>query len=455
MPRPRKDGRPAQPALRVGKERVTDGGRTWRLRAYGPTPENPHGRVVRLVPGTGRPTSNVPVDGQSLDDLFDQTERWLDQSVSLDACPSTTGSGRRDINALADLYLAELAAKGRDDAYIAGRRSILNKWVLPRIGEVLVRGWSPEHNDAVITPARSAVSPARVEDIGSTLSGLRATAHRKRPGGRWLALDENPLEGVEYTRRATREKTNRNYVPPSKRPATGMVEKAIIAARELGRWPWLSDAISVSGFCAPRQAELLGLRAVDVDLVERELDINGVWCTPPSGQRAGQGKTRSGHRKPHPKNKLGRTTPYRGSQHDMLRQRCAVALGLDPDTDEQTVVERIEAERARRAAKTGDYRDAKVPPQDELWLFPGEDGVPPTKEQFNDAWHVVRDAVGWPTYIPYRNLRHHAALWWRDQGLDWEQIAEYDGHDVRTLMAFYVRPADDGRVKARGLLDAT
>ncbi len=54
---------------------------------------------------------------------------------------------------------------------------------------------------------------------------------------------------------------------------------------------------------------------------------------------------------------------------------------------------------------------APVGVAEEPWLFPSEDGVPPTGEQFDDAWHVVLDAVGWSRTIPYRNLRHHAVLW--------------------------------------------
>jgi hypothetical protein len=93
--------------------------------------------------------------------------------------------------------------------------------------------------------------------------------------------------------------------------------------------------------------------------------------------------------------------------------------------------------------------------------LPAEDGVPPTGEQFNDAWHVVRDAVGWKKTIPYRNLRHHAALWWKaklpksdtDDATDWDTIADWSGHDVRTLLAYYVLPSEEATKRARGRLD--
>jgi hypothetical protein len=98
---------------------------------------------------------------------------------------------------------------------------------------------------------------------------------------------------------------------------------------------------------------------------------------------------------------------------------------------------------------------------EEPWLFPGEDELPPTGEQFNDAWHVVRDAVGWKKTIPYRNLRHHAVLWWKanlpqtdtDVATGWETIADWSGHDVRTLMAYYVIPSEEATKRTRGRLD--
>ena len=124
-----------------------------------------------------------------------------------------------------------------------------------------------------------------------------------------------------------------------------MVEKAIAAAAEVGRWEWLPDAIRTGGFCAARLAEQLGLRATDVDLRRRELDVNGVWETPPSGKRAGQGKVRVGRRKPYPKNGKRRTTPYVGSMHEMYRRRVGIAFGMPEDTDTEALAARIDRNR--------------------------------------------------------------------------------------------------------------
>ena len=467
MARPRKDGKPAARAVRTGRERRTQSGKTWRVRAYAPTSGAPYGRVIFTHPATGKPTSSVPEDGQTLDEKFDQVEKWLDQNVAIgthvedDAQPGTRK--RRDINALGDLYLDWLAKKGRDPDYIANRRSLLNVWVRPVIGGLLVTNWDSDASLKVIDNARPHLSAARLQDLGSTLSGLRATAHRKRAGGRWLSPDENPLEEVSYTKGSGKQGASSKWVPEHKRPETVMVEKAISTAGELGRWEWLPDAIRTGGFCAARLAEQLGLRAIDVDLRKRELDVNGVWETPPSGRRAGQGKVRVSRRKGHPKNRMRRTTPYVGSMHEMYRRRVAIAFGLPEDTDTEVLARRVDRERERRAELTanGDWRDAEVPVAQEPWLFPAEDGLPPTGEQFNDAWHVIRDAVGWKKTIPYRNLRHHTVLWWKtklarsktDEGTDWDTIADWSGHDVRTLLAYYVIPSEEATKRARGRLD--
>ena len=145
MARPRKDGKPAARAVRTGRERRTEAGKPWRVRAYAPTSGAPYGRVVFIHPDTGKPTSSVPEDSQTLEEKLDQVEKWLDQNVAIgthvpdDAQPGTRK--RRDINALGDLYLDWLVRKGRDPDYIANRRSLLNVWVRPVIGGLLVTNW--------------------------------------------------------------------------------------------------------------------------------------------------------------------------------------------------------------------------------------------------------------------------------------------------------------------------
>lgn len=337
MARPRKDGRPCARPIRIGTERTSAAGKKRRARSYGPTVTAPHGRVVYITSATERWTSKVPEAGRTLDQVFDEVERYLNQGVAMvtptgdDGMPDA--SQRRDINALATLYLAYLTKRGRDADYVANRKSQLRKWILPEIGSVLVADWGTEHSQSVIQKARAGdLSPARVEDIGVCLSGLRKTVWRRRTGGRWLSRDDDPMEEVEYSRGATQQGASKNFIPDQKRPATSSVEKAIQTAVFVGPWAWMLEIIRLAGYCAPRLGEQLGFRGIDVDLRDRLLDINGTWTVPPSGLRAGRGKVRVGRRKPSPKNNMRRSAPYRGSQHDMLVRLCALALAQPEDT---------------------------------------------------------------------------------------------------------------------------
>jgi hypothetical protein len=166
----------------------------------------------------------------------------------------------------------------RSTDYISNRRSLLTKWIYPTAGDVLVRDWSTAHSETILSNARSAgLGACRVEDLGSTLSGMRRTAHRKRDGGRWLSKDEDPLEEVSYGRSAQIQGAHRTYVRPAKRPSIDRVLSAISSAKELDVWDWMPDIISYAAFSAPRLSEQLGLRAIDVDLRVRNLEINGVW----------------------------------------------------------------------------------------------------------------------------------------------------------------------------------
>ncbi len=361
MSRPRNDGRTAAAPLRAGKPRPTASGGTWRVRAYSPTPTEPNGRVTYRRPETGTPTSARPEPGQSLDTLFDQIERALDQSVA-------TGPDKdRSIITLGGIYLDYLTARNRSPNYIDGRRCLLTKWVYPVIGDVKVSDWSTEHTEKVALNADPHIGAARMKDLGSVLSGLRKMAHRRRDGVRWLSLNENPLEDVSFTRRATEQGASKNWGPRHGRPSTERVRQAIAAAAapdpdadanagKFGRWEWMAIVITIAAFCALRLGEQLGLRAVDVHLDTRSLDVNGAWQT---DNKKGKGDPwRQGRRVP-TKTDMMRVTPYTASLHAPLLAAVTAALGLPEGTDEEEVCKVQEVEPERRAAlvTTGDWRE--------------------------------------------------------------------------------------------------
>jgi hypothetical protein len=226
MGRPRKDDIRSASPVRIGKQRQTAGGTQWRVRAYGPTPGAPRGRVTFRKPD-GKTTSRIPKI-LDLEALFEKIEDDLDQGRDVDAgssdpagAPAAEEPTLRDINALGVRYLAWLTAKDRDRDYIKNREYMLTKWVYPELGTVLVAHWSAEHSLHVVKAMRDAgKGAATVEYLGTTLSGLRSTAHRKHDGVRWLDRDENPLEDVQYSRGAIVQGAHKNYIPLHERPAT-------------------------------------------------------------------------------------------------------------------------------------------------------------------------------------------------------------------------------------------
>lgn len=398
MGRARTDGKPSATAVRIGKKRPwLEGLAGLPVRAYGPTPTSPHGRVVYTDPETGKKTSQSPdrKRGQTLDELFESIERHIDLRVAVSArvqpstaTPAAPAGTTRDIRALGQRYIAHLKESGRSQGYITGRESILRKWVYPVIGDTLVTDWGTADSVRVLRRVWDKTdSRWRARDTGSTLSGLRATAHRKERGIRWLDPHENPLEGVRYEVRPDVQGASSRYVDKKYRPRTTQVRAAIDAAEHHGRWVWMPNIIEIAGYEAPRLSEQLALRPWDVDFEKRELDINGRWMVEASGGGAGQKKVRKGRRIPMTKNGTRRTTPYLGSQQERLAALVARSLGMDETTPVHVLKDLIEAERERRSARTGDWRDFQIEPKDETWLFPGEDGVPPTREQFNAAWH--------------------------------------------------------------------
>lgn len=450
MARPRKDGRAPQPAYRKGRERSTAAGVTFQVKAYKPTPKNPHGRVTWTDAETGKPTSRTPAVDESLDDLFEYIEAALGAGVIL--------SDHGTLQDLGALYLDRLGTLGRDEAYIRNRSSLLTKWVYPVIGHLAIPDWMPEDSQTVLTQAAESgsIGPDRLSDLRSTLSGLRTEAHRRRRGGRLLSPSEDPLEGVQMPKRIGVQDRSDKYVPVRLRPTTSNVEAAIAAAAVVDTFTWMPDCIRIAGYNACRLGEQLALRAIDIDFEQRELDVNGSWAVQRKADRPGAPRLR--RRKPCTKNRLRRTTQFVESHRLPLLALCRRALQLPEDATEAQVVAAITAERSRRAAAAGrpwNWRDYAEDPAREPWLFPDETGLPPTKERFNDEWHKVRDACGWDPAIPYKNLRHHAILRWKALLPDhkWEDLAPWSGHDWRTLQAYYVIPSQDSNQRARAVFD--
>ncbi len=402
-------------ALRVGKDRP-GGQRPWHVTAYAPTDDHPFGRVRYKDPDTGTWVFRHPEPEQTLDALFERIERAFDGQVAVGR------GGGRTMNILASRYMGWLQSEGRADSYLLKVENILRRWVLTHelspgviFAALPVSQWSPEHTSAIIARAREAqLSDQRVEDVGVALSGLRRTAQRKYKGQRWLALDDNPMEGVRYGRAGKVAGQHRNFVPQSARPTDAQVSAAIEAAAQRGDaigCPWLPLMVQIACRCGLRLGELLALRGRDIDVKARRISVNGAWCQPRASKPPYRKTTKTGE---------SRLVPYPGSLADALAQRIEELDDLDS------------------------------------WLLPRPaTGQPWSREAWNDEWHRVRRlSHAWPKTIPFRNARHYTATWWHGLGFAWVDVASWLGHDVQTCLDHYVRPADDALVVARVVLDS-
>jgi hypothetical protein len=438
-PQPRR-----QRPLRVGKTRDAAGGqRGWKAKLYAPTAACPAHRIKFKAAETGQwVTRQVPA-GVDPDAHFDKLELQLSQRVVVG---TRLEAQRRDMRALHARYMQWLGTK--EENYQTKVNNLVDVWVLRSDGDLLVEDWGPEDSQRWIEAARTArLSPGRVEDLGVALSGLRNTAHRKTKGGAWLSREDDPLEGVSYSRSGTLEGADRNFVPVSMRPTTAEAESLIKAARDGCRWPWMQTQVTTGVFCGPRLGEQLALRDIDVDLEQRELVVNFAvrFPMPSRGVPWALKFPKTGRR---------RRVPYPGRLHEPLRAACAVSLGLPADAPLSAVAAAQRLKLERKFAALDDAtpkRGRPIEPDEGLLFVDSKTGLPPTKEIYGEEWRRIRSRSTWPARIPWRNARHHAATWWKRVVVDpstgrevgWEKIASWLGNSVKTCLGHYVLAGSD------------
>lgn len=435
--------------VRLGKKRGDK--RPWQVKAYEPTKAYPRGYVHYKDAQDGKWHVERPLPDETLDEAFDRVEAAVDTSVTLRA---TTPSGQqRTMSVLADRYIQSLRDAGKSPNYIHGRENIADLWVKRfkladgrMLGDLPVSDWTPARSREVITKARATVAPGTVENIGVVLSGMRRVARQRdeETRVRWMSREDDPLEGVTYSRskaHSTVANAHANFIPPKLRPTLPMVRMALEAAERIGpkayacQSDWFPLLLAIAAFTGQRQAEQLALRADDVDLTTRSIDINGRWYY--------DRQTKRHERRALTKTQEIRVVEYPASIHEALAARVKAA--------------RAEAAERRRAALAAGVTGRALDLVSEAWLFPHPvHGVPPTKEQINDLWHLVRDDLGpdaWPTEVLYRNFRHHAATWFMETlELTVEEAAALLGDDPDTVRKHYLIPGADLRDKVRALM---
>ena len=433
--------------LRIGKARPNLKGtsRTWTVKLYAPTASYNHYRVAFKDPETQKWVHRTPESGEDSEVLFARIEQAFDsleQGGPLAILEPT-------MTDLSERYL-EWLKSNRSDAYITKVEGLIKGWVLKTDADLPVRLWGPEASNRWIGRMREAgLSPSRVEDLGVALSGLRKTAHRKKDDGtRWLAKDDDPLEGVSYSKRVTEEGAHCDWVPADMRPITAHVESLIAVAQAEALWDWMYTQLGIGSYCGPRLAEQAALRAFDIDLVKHKLNVRCAisWAHPKKGVAMGLQR---------PKTRRARVVPYPASLHDQLVDMVRRSLGLNNEaTIEEITVEQTRLYELEIAALDAPMLRTKkarpISPHEHLLFIDPQTGLPATKEKFGTEFRRLRALSTWPNNLPWLNARHHAVMWWRqistsDGGApaEWKQLASYLGNSYMTTIKHYVRDGED------------
>lgn len=383
--------------------------------------------------------------------IFTQVERALDSRTAVPAAAKL--NRKRTGKALGELYLGESRSRGKAARTIEQRECRLRVHIGPVLDDLPVTQWRVAHSRQVIAgaQARGVKSVGRLGDIRQDLAAMRALAWREG----WLTRDVDPLDGLSLPRQQQLHGAGRGYVPPELRPETRQVEAMAGAAdqlvrsgpQELRRLPLLGTQIRLAGYGGLRLGEQFALRAIDVFFDRGLVSVSGSWTQPRERDCPPfRGPVKNGlvHEAPIPRTVL-----------DQLLPRCAELLGLPATASEDDVVQRQRSERIRRGRLVGSpdrWWELPFDPADELWVFvDAVTGLPSRSELFNDRWHRVRRWLktydpdnAWPEFIPYRNLRHHAASFWHDQlQREWADVAAWLGDQLTTVITHYVRSGSD------------
>lgn len=456
---------PAAPTgpVHVGKPRTLGGGRTWRVRAYaGARP-----RVTFLDPDTGwtrgmRYPSTA--EARDLADLFARVEAQMDMIEA--------GTAGRTIREVCRRLLLAWEASTLEGDTVDNRRSLIRKWVCTAVpgpdrttfllGDVSVhQGWTTKLSGDFLRAVADTgeLGSARLEDLRTLLASVRDAAHDLG----WLALDVDPLRKVKLPRlhdRATQQNTGRSYVPTGMRPSTAAVETLLRLARDRRNCQARSIdpvQLEVGAYMGFRLSEQLGTAVEDLAINEvrepgepvgLEIVVSGAWISPRDGEP---------RYRPWTKNRKWREVFAPDHTAASLLQNARVALGLDADVPEHVLIAAVAARRQAFAqwydlpARVRD--EVPMPTRHYLFLDP-KFGVPWEQERFNDLFRELRratielaaedsSATAWPEHIPYRNARHHSAMWWRRtlpeaQDEEWTLVAKLLGNSPETCRRQYV-----------------
>ena len=388
---------------------------------YAPTETFASFRLVWRDPFTGKRPNRRYADRATAEAAYEQTVAYVRGAASV----GTTGGRRSGPPTVDDLFAAvqeRWRLKGRKDRYMEKRAGTYRTWIAPTCGSLTVLDWgsTDEHCLRVLAAARKAGrADATVQNIGALLRLLVSTAWARK----MLPTTTDPMRGVEYVAGRKADDEAAVYVPPSARPTTEMVRALAEAfdarGAEDGR-SWLGLMVRVAAFGGLRLGELTALRVSSYDAERNALVVSEAW---------GHSKA-AGAKRQTPKNGRRRTVLLPGSVADAMAKRVA----------------EVEADQGTDGL-----------------LFPGPKGAthPFTEGELRRVFERAARAAGWACepdgrtpkgqvrkgrpVIPWRNLRHHAAVWLHETaGYDWADVSRNLGHhSVAFTQARYVRPSAD------------
>lgn len=387
---------------------------------YAPTDKFPSYRLVWTDPFSGERCQRRYPTREVADEWFASTVDYVKAGVA--AQPSTVGA-RSGVKTVADLF-EELDARwdreSRSDTYRESRAGIFRTWIEPVVGHLSVTEWGADEEvcDKILDAARAAGRrPATIQNVGALLRVLVSTAHKKK----WLPRSMNPMADVSYVAPKEAEDESQDYVPPSERPTTAMVEAlatVLAAVGAVSGRAWLGLMARVAGYGGLRLGELTSLRPMDVDEDRHGVRVDWAWSY----------SKRKGAQRKRPKNGRRRFVLLPGS------------------------VMRPLVEHARRVAE--EHGDGAL-------LFPSRHGhdLPLLERELRPLFKSAARKAGWACrpdkkeegkhlqrgapLIPWRNLRHHAATWMHEVAeYEWVDVSRALGHaSVAFTQAKYVRPS--------------
>lgn len=283
------------------------------------------------------------------------------------------------------LWLREYVAPGLQDTTIAWYRYLIEKYILPAIGDARLDAVTSDHLMILQNQLRKHLALRTVARIHEMLDRAfkKATVTRKIPF--------NPMDAVERPR-----------VPRS--PQKGMEAAHEAAFKRIivnSRYELIYDLMFVQGF---RRGEVLGLLISEYDPASGMLKVSGqVQTVAGATKRKGKTKSDSGVR----------TVPLTPRQQELMTRHLT----------------RLADERARFGL---DWKEHGL-------LFPSERGTPIIPRNLNRHYYQSQEKAGIPHYTLHAT-RHTAATRFDTVKATKPQQQAIMGHSPGNVTEAYIHP---------------